>query len=435
MKAETGYYLFDSLRNSIHLVDCNFAKLFECDKFDFDYYYQYIKDNNIRNIIQKSDIEISNYYTPKHLVNLFQNNIGSLTLSVTEKCNMKCIYCCYHDKFQKYSRSMSWNTAQKAIDYLLKNSMGREGIHLGFYGGECLIEFELIKKCVHYIKNNSICHNIRFGLTTNGLLLKNKNYRDFLSEHDFSVLVSLDGPKLINDRYRKAKNENESSYEIIINNLKTWRDENPQYFYNRISFNSVLAPPISYKLLDDFFSNNKIEFTFSSLNKTDYFNVNYCSANQEYFMNLDNDVDLKYSDTYKKKMLFDYAVFYKLTERSKINSIIPGAPCIPGLTRIYVNIDEEIYPCEKITEDENNRIGTLDAGVEPQKVINIINRYITNANKKCKDCWAWELCEMCFINMEMPCDNTKKNISKKFIYYIDHIKDNKEAIDYIEKII
>lgn len=132
MKAETGYYLFDSLRNSIHLVDCNFAKLFECDKFDFDYYYQYIKDNNIRNIIQKSDIEISNYYTPKHLVNLFQNNIGSLTLSVTEKCNMKCIYCCYHDKFQKYSRSMSWNTAQKAIDYLLKNSMGREGIHLGF---------------------------------------------------------------------------------------------------------------------------------------------------------------------------------------------------------------------------------------------------------------------------------------------------------------
>lgn len=73
MKAETGYYLFDSLRNSIHLVDCNFAKLFECDKFDFDYYYQYIKDNNIRNIIQKSDIEISNYYTPKHLVNLFQN--------------------------------------------------------------------------------------------------------------------------------------------------------------------------------------------------------------------------------------------------------------------------------------------------------------------------------------------------------------------------
>ena len=83
-----------------------------------------------------------------------ENDLGTMALQVTQNCNLRCKYCVYSGNYENREHSslrMSRETAYKAIDYLVEHSANSENLHLGFYGGEPLLEFELIKDCVEYI--------------------------------------------------------------------------------------------------------------------------------------------------------------------------------------------------------------------------------------------------------------------------------------------
>lgn len=99
----------------------------------------------------------------------------------------------------------------------IERSFESESLHLGFYGGEPLLEIELIKKCVDYIQKNVEGKRITFGITTNGTLLTGEVLQ-FLYDNDFSITISLDGPKEDHDACRKFAN-GKGSFDIVVKNI------------------------------------------------------------------------------------------------------------------------------------------------------------------------------------------------------------------------
>lgn len=126
---------------------------------------------------------------------LHTNGFSQLTLKVTEQCNMRCKYCIYSEHYPDtkfYSEVyMKWETAKKAVDDFLSHfhrtwerNKTRKPV-IAFYGGEPLLGFDVIKKTVEYVKSEYSQYCFNYSITTNGLLLKNKDIANFLKENGF----------------------------------------------------------------------------------------------------------------------------------------------------------------------------------------------------------------------------------------------------------
>jgi len=174
---------------------------------------------------------------PESLRDLLQNRRRLLTLEVTHRCNLACDYCAYGDHYHQSRRhsemSMSLETAKAAVAQFMAHKPTKTAI--GFYGGEPLLEFELIERIVLFAE--SIAERdggeVRFALTTNGTLLNDEKLH-FLAKHNFSVLISLDGNREAHDRYRVFKNphhpgQRRGTFDVVINNMERFAELYPDY--------------------------------------------------------------------------------------------------------------------------------------------------------------------------------------------------------------
>ncbi|MBK8808383.1 MAG: 4Fe-4S cluster-binding domain-containing protein [Bacteroidales bacterium] len=179
----------------------------------------------------EADIAIRNieHYIKKGKINYFKIieskqkriPINSLDLCVVQDCNMKCTYCYAH--YGTYSENlttskMTAETARKAVDFLLEHSKDYPYIKITFFGGEPLLNFEVIKEVVRYADSEARLKKKRviYDMVTNGTLLK-EAVCQFLLEHNISIIVSLDGYKELNDQ---TKLFGKSHYEAVIKNIK-----------------------------------------------------------------------------------------------------------------------------------------------------------------------------------------------------------------------
>ena len=160
-----------------------------------------------------------------------------LTLELTHQCNLACKYCAfgehYHQSRDLSTESMSFDTAKQAVAHFLRHKSKEAGI--GFYGGEPLLEFDLIKRVVFYAESlaRESDMEVRFSMTTNGTLLTDKRIH-FLAEHKFSVMVSLDGDKKSHDRHRVFKSKADSegargSFDVVTRNMRRFVELYPDY--------------------------------------------------------------------------------------------------------------------------------------------------------------------------------------------------------------
>ena len=165
--------------------------------------------------------------------------VKALCLHVAHDCNLKCKYCfASQGDFGGVKEMMSFEVGKKAIDYLIENSGNRRNLEIDFFGGEPLMNFDVVKELVEYGRkvekeNNK---NIRFTMTTNGILLDDDKI-DYINEHMHNVVLSLDGRKEINDNMRPTLND-KGSYDVIMPKFKKLveKRDKDKYYYIRGTF-------------------------------------------------------------------------------------------------------------------------------------------------------------------------------------------------------
>ena len=161
-----------------------------------------------------------------------QSVLKAICLHVAHDCNMNCGYCfAGKGEYNGPKGLMSFETAKKAIDFLVEHSPGRRNLEVDFFGGEPLLNWEVCKKTVEYARSieKEKNKNFRFTLTTNGLLIDD-DVIEFSNKEMGNVVLSLDGRPEINDNMRKTKN-GKGTYNLIIDKFKKFADSRNQKDY------------------------------------------------------------------------------------------------------------------------------------------------------------------------------------------------------------
>ncbi len=170
--------------------------------------------------------------------NLKDAPIKAMCLHIAHDCNLKCEYC-FADggEYHQIREKMPFEVAKKAIDFLISSSKGRKNLEVDFFGGEPLLNFDVVKKTVEYAKTQgeNSGKNFRFTITTNGLLLDDEKI-EYINENMDNVVISLDGRKEINDRVRKRL-DGTGCYERILTAFqKLAESRNQDKYYIRGTF-------------------------------------------------------------------------------------------------------------------------------------------------------------------------------------------------------
>lgn len=174
----------------------------------------------------------------------------AITLQVTQQCNFRCRYCLYSESNNHSQRShsdkvMSWETAKKALDFLKAHAIESPKITIGFYGGEPLLQFPLIRQVVEYANELFAGKELQFMITTNATLL-NDEILSFMQENRFDVLISLDGVQKIHDKNRVFANSGKGTYETVMAKLRHLYAHYPR-LAERVNVNMVIDPSNSFE--------------------------------------------------------------------------------------------------------------------------------------------------------------------------------------------
>ena len=336
--------------------------------------------------------------------------IQKLTLQVTQACNLRCSYCTYSGMYknrQHELKSMSFETAKKAIDYVLANSIDTKDISFGFYGGEPLLEMELIEECIKYVRENCIDKDISFTITTNGTLLTCANY-EWLTNNGVDILISLDGPKEIHDSARKYA-DGKGSFDDIIKNVFDIQSKFPDA-KDKLRFMAVANPEIQDSCIpqlytmDEIFPEYNVNLNFindlyaeAPIGYSEEFNATIRQERAKLFLYMLGKLDRSRVSRLVIEAEDDIVSKYKLLKRIKGLPQIchPGGPCLAGVHRLFVNVDGVFYPCERVSETSNMmKIGNVDSGICVEKA-NTINNVGKTTAEECIKCWAILHCSMC----------------------------------------
>lgn len=185
---------------------------------------------------------------------------AQITLELTERCNLRCKYCIYNEGQGGYrnfgNRDMTYEIAKQGIDDLIENS-GDDSIYVGFYGGEPLLKFDLMKRCIDYCGTIS-GKDITYAITTNGTLMTNEIAQYFAKlGRKIHITLSLDGPQAINDKYRVYKN-GKGTFSDVLKGLKNLLEAFKDKDTLSLGINTVLSEPTTDNL-------DKIETFFEEL--------------------------------------------------------------------------------------------------------------------------------------------------------------------------
>lgn len=400
IKTDKGIYIYDSVSNIL------------------------CPENQYKEHPKITHFNIKYYYSKEELLWKIKNSQNMLTISLTEKCNLRCEYCGYHKKYEdrqfKFS-DISVEEAIHSVETFLDSTQATENPSISFYGGEPLLRFEVIQKVVEFCEKNFPLKKIGFSITTNGLLLSRIDILNFLISHNFFITISLDGPKEIHDRYRIDAFGN-PTFETIEKNLNTILNINPNYYANNISINTVMAPPTDLTKISKFFEQKNIDRVFYiNFLETAYFRTKYKISNK-------NNSDPTFLNSLMKSAYLGTLKKYcNLVPNINFDTnVFPGGMCLPGVRRNFIHSDGRIILCEKVSEQEDfYNLGTVEQGINIDKVWKLIKDIEKIASKRCTQCWAVRFCNRCFLdffdNDISKCNNVKNIIYRDIKYYIENI--------------
>jgi len=361
-------------------------------------------------------------------------NTPQITFEVTDACNLNCTYCGYGKFYSDYdkreNKQLSVEKALLFLDYVGKlfnsnlNRSARANVFISFYGGEPLLNMPFIKAIVDYIENKMNCptRKFTFSMTTNALLLH--KYMDFLVEHNFHLLISLDGNRE-NTSYRQDHSGKES-FDRIIKNVNLLREKYPDFFVNRVNFNAVLHNRNSVESIYRFFRENYDKVpSIGELNNTgirpemqETFMQTYRNASEslhqaEHYEKIERDMFLK-SPTLRSATIFllensefafkDYNELL-MGKDDKAMNYIPTGTCLPFSKKVYITVNNKILACERIGHHfALGETNDSDINLDFEAIAEKYNRYYAKLDSLCTACYNRKFCSQCIYNLpEIDC--------------------------------
>ncbi len=377
-----SHYIFDVGSGSLHVCDENTAR-YLAGKSDSlpEEDIQALENLRREGLLDKAEISVC----PQK-----KKEAKALCLHISHDCNLRCAYCFADEGAYHAAREMmSFETAKAAIDFLLKESGDRRVLEVDFFGGEPLMNFEVLKETVAYAKEEGekLGKKFLFTTTTNGLLLDEEKGA-YLNEEMENVVLSLDGRPEVHDAVRRTVN-GKGSFSAVIDNIKRFvASRGDKHYYVRGTYtakNLDFSKDILF-LADQGFENISMEPVVTSIPEL--------AIREEHLPILEREYEILAEEYLRREREGRGFLFFHF------NLDLEGGPCLEkrvsacGAGNEYFSVvpNGDLYPCHQFAGEENFKLGNVNEGIVRGDLREVFRTNCLFTRTKCKDCFCKFIC-------------------------------------------
>ena len=318
--------------------------------------------------------------------------VKALCLHITHDCNLACKYCFAEEgEYHTGKRElMSYEVGKQALDFLVANSGSRRNLEVDFFGGEPLMNWQVVKDLVAYGRSLEKEHNknFRFTLTTNGVLL-NDEVKEFVNKEMGNVVLSCDGRKEIHDLMRPFR-KGAPSYDLIMPKFKDLaesRNQDKYYIRGTFTRNNLDFSKDVLHLANEGFKQISVEPVVAQ--ETDDY-----ALREEDLPKLFEEYDNLAAEMMRRQgTKEEFNFFHFMID-------LEGGPCVykrlsgcgSGTEYLAVTPTGELYPCHQFVGNTDFLLGDVWNGVQKKDVVNEFKHCNVYAKEECKNCFARFYC-------------------------------------------
>ena len=320
-----------------------------------------------------------------------QSVVKALCLHIAHDCNLACKYCFAHEgEYHGKREWMSIEVGKKALDFLIANSGNRRNLEVDFFGGEPLMNWQVVKEIVAYGREKEKFHNknFRFTLTTNGVLLDDE-MMDFVNKEMENVVLSLDGRREINDMMRPTRG-GKGSYDRVVPKFQEFvkKRRDKEYFIRGTFTRNNLD------FIEDIKHLARLGFDKISIEPVVAQENNDYAIREEDLPQIFNQYNQLAKEMAKRQGTKDeFTFFHFLLD-------LEGGPCVAkrvsgcgaGAEYMAVTPMGDLYPCHQFVGQEKFLLGNIDEGIIKPEISAQFNQCNVYTKEECRKCFAKYYC-------------------------------------------
>lgn len=317
--------------------------------------------------------------------------VKAMCLNIAHDCNLRCKYCfASTGDFGKGRKLMTFETGKKAIDFLLEKSLDRKNLELDFFGGEPLMNFDVVKQIVEYARSREAEYGkkFRFTITTNGVLLDDDKI-DFINREMSNVVLSIDGRKEVND-YMRKRVDGSGCYDKIMPAFKKLvekRGDKEYYVRGTFTKNNLDFSNDVFDLYNNGFDQISVEPVACEAS------ADYAITEKELpaiFKEYERLAERILENEKKGKKFNFFHFMLDLDQGPCAIKRLRGCGC--GNDYVAITPDGDIYPCHQFVGIEEFKMGNIDEGTFDTNMKSYFSKTHVYTKPECKKCWAKFYC-------------------------------------------
>ncbi len=401
-----GYNIvLDTNSGAVHVVDelvYDIIALFEQHSLDqiLDMLEEKYHENDIseayyeiRELQDAGQLFTKDIYEP--YINSFKDRpiiVKALCLHIAHDCNLACKYCFAGEgEYHGDKALMSFEVGKKALDFLVTHSGANKNLEVDFFGGEPTMNFDVVKRIVEYGRSIEEANQkkFRFTLTTNGILL-NDDMIQFANRQMSNIVLSIDGRKKVNDKMRPTRNNQGSSYDIIIpkfEKVAASRNQNNYYVRGTFTHHNLDFCEDVLHLADLGFEQISVEPVVAPKE------MDYAIQEEDLPIICEQYDKLAKELVKRKKEGKGFNFFHFMID-------LNGGPCVAkrlsgcgsGCEYLAVTPWGDFYPCHQFVGNKDFLMGNVDKGITRTDIQKLFKDSNVYTKEQCKDCFAKFYC-------------------------------------------